>query len=530
MRKLGILLKNNIYTTFGISKLKRTQPIKLVGYLILALYVMFSIFITFSGYARFVADALNAYNLMTLMLVIFFVMATFMIFNFSIYDTKSNLFNAKDNDLLLSLPIKTSSILASRLLRMIIWNLLLSLVMLVPAVYVYVTSTTVTFNFFINIFVAFVLLPVIPTIIASIIGYFIAYLTSKVNFKNGIEIFLSFAIVGFIYYLMANGQNLLKLFINNQEMMMNVLKWAFYPIYLIYQTFTTNNYTDLLGYVGINIAVLLLFIVLLNKNYKKIINKLQENKVKTNYVMKDMSVSSPTKALFIKEVKRYFSSPIYVFNTSSGILILFVISIATIFYNTNQILTVLAISAENASMFELMIVLILFASFLSSTTSAAISLEGKSYWILKSLPIKEMKILDSKILLNLILVLPITIISIIILKFTLALEIGQVLLLILIAIISSLVASHLGLLVNLKFPKMDAISDVVIVKRSASVMISTLVPMVIIFGLAGLYSEIIKTLDFGIIISIFIGLMIIILIAERIMLIKWGVRKFRTID
>ena len=125
MRNLGILLKTNLKTVFGISKLKHEKPLKLIGYLLLAMYVVYSLFVTFGFYSELTADTLEKYNLVGFMLVLFFLMACLMIFNFTIYDSKSNMFNSSDNDMLLSMPIKTSTILTSRTFRIIIWNLLI---------------------------------------------------------------------------------------------------------------------------------------------------------------------------------------------------------------------------------------------------------------------------------------------------------------------------------------------------------------------------------------------------------------------
>lgn len=530
MKKLGILLKTNLFTTFNINKLKKEKPIKLVIYAILAAYIIFSLFITFSSYALLTADALEKYNLISFMLVLFFIIASFMVFNFTIYDSKSNMFNANDNDLLLSMPIKTSAIMASRLLRIIIWNLFTSLFIILPALYVYTTKINVTFSFYPKAVIIFLLLPIIPTVLASLIGYFIAYITSKVNFKNWIELFLSVLFMVGIYYLLGNSNKLLNMFVTNQETLIEIIKWLFYPIYLTYEVFNDNNYLSLILYIFINLLVFAAFVIPLSRSFRKIIVKLQENKSKSNYVMKTLKTNSQRRALLKKELKRYFSSPIYVLNTFFGVALMLIIAFASIFYDKNIILSVLDVSMQGISLFELLIIALLFVAFMSNTASASISLEGKNFWIVKSMPISPINVLNAKILLNMLIILPASFISIIILKFTINLTNFETLILIVIVSISSLVSSHFGLLVNLKFPKMDAVSDVVIVKRSISVMISILVPMIIIFALAGIYTELVKTIPSLTLISLFILLMLIIYVIEKWILLKWGVQKYKAIN
>ena len=529
MRNLGILLKTNLKTVFGISKLKHEKPIKLIGYFLLAAYVVYSLFVTFGFYSELTADTLEKYNLFGFMLVLFFLMACLMIFNFTIYDSKSNMFNSSDNDMLLSMPIKTSTILTSRTLRIIIWNLLTSAFIILPALYVYTTRIDVSFSFYPKALAVFLLLPIIPTILASLIGYFIAYITSKVNHKNWIELFLSVFIVVLIYLALGNAEKLLNLFISNQDTMIKVIKYAFYPIYLVYEIFDGNN-LSLLFYILINIVALLVFIIPLSKSYKKILMKLQENKSKSNYVMKSLKTNSLRKTLFKKELKRYFSSPIYVLNTFFGVAMILILAVATIFYDQKALLTALNVSVADSGIFELLMVFIVFVSFMSSTTSASISLEGKNFWIIKSLPIKPISSIDSKILLNLFIILPITFVSLIIFKVTIGLSIVQFLVLFITSIGAALASTHFGMLVNLKFPKMDAISDVVIVKRSLSTMIAVIAPMIVIFAVAGAYSELTKTISSNILLTIIILLLFIIFVIERKILTTWGVNKFKNID
>lgn len=531
MRKLGILLKTNLLTTFNINKFKKEKPIKLVLYLLFATYLIFSLSITFGAYAAFTAAALEKYNLISYMIIIFFILASFVTFVFTINDAKNNMFNANDNSLLLSMPIKTNIILASRLLKTIIWNLFISLFVIIPMLYVYATRVNITFSFYPKAIIIFLLLPIIPTIIASLIGYFIAYIASKVNFKNWIELFLSVFFIIIIYYLLGNGNKLLEMFITNQESLIKIIKWLFYPIYLTYEAFNNNNNNlSLILYIFINIVIFSIFVILLSRSFRKIIIKLQENKAKSNYVLKTLKTSSQRKALLKKEIKRYFSSPVYVLNTFFGIATMLIGAVASIFYDKNIILSVLDVNAQGTSLFELLIMFIIFVSFLSNTASASISLEGKNFWIVKSLPITPISILNIKLLFNILVIVPFSIISIIIFKFTLDLTSLQTLTLIIISLISSLVLSHFGLLMNLKFPKMDAVNDVAIVKRSASVMISIIIPIIIITSISGIYIDLEKSISMFELIRIFIILMVVILIIERLLLIKWGIKKLKIIN
>ncbi len=529
MRELILLLKTRFINTCNINKLHTIKKSKLLLFGLVAIYIVFSLLFTFYIYAEEAAKFFDQYQMMSFMLIIFFFVASFATFMFTIYNAKSAMFNAADNDLLISMPIKPSIILGSRLIYITLWNLLTAIFIMVPAFMVYTNYVDVSFSYYIVAFVVFLFLPIIPTILASIIGYIIAYFTSKSNVKNWVEIIISFIFIGLIYYGMVKIDVILNYIVVHIEDLKNILKWGFYPLYLINEIFNNYNYLSLILYVFINIGLFIIFTYLLSTNFKNIIARLQENKTKANYVMGHLKTRSIAITLYFKELKRYLSSPIYVFNTSFGVILLGIAALASIFYDKEQLINILGANGTS-SVYPLLITGLIFIAFLSSTTSSAISIERNNYWVLKMLPVSPRDIFKGKILLNLSLILPVAYISILIFYFTFGLTIEQLIIAIIIVTISSLVSTKFGLLVNLNFPKLDAISDVEIVKRSLSVTIAILVPMVIIFGVSGLYSSIEGLMSFKTFLIIIVILMTGINFIEYILLKTWGTKRFKEIN
>ena len=106
-----------------------------------------------------------------------------------------------------------------------------------------------------------------------------------------------------------------------------------------------------------------------------------------------------------------------------------------------------------------------------TTTATSISMEGKNWWILKSLPLSAKNILDGKILMNLLLILPFYFLSELFLIFALKPGAGELLWLILIPAEIILFSCVYGITVNLHFPVLEWESEVRIVKQSASAML-----------------------------------------------------------
>lgn len=528
MREIALLLKKDLRNTFGIDKLKKTKKTKLLLYGLLALYIIGSIGFSMTIYARTAADFLSKYNLLPYMILMFVVMASFSCFMFTIFSAKSRLFDSKDNDLLFSMPIKSKKIFASRFLSILIMNLLFSLIFLIPSIVIYALEVSVSPIFYLYILFIILFVTIIPTALASIFGYLVAKLTSMSKSKNIFEMIFSLVFIFGIYYFMANAQRFLLMFTENKELIDNIIKYGMYPFYLINMMLINNDVYSLLIYIVINIGVVYLFFTIFNKSYKKIISKLHEQKSKKNYKMKKLKASTQNKALIKKEAKRYFSSPIYVLNTSLGLIMLLIMAGATIFYSVDNILQAMEINTNNIDIFSLLIIAYTMLIFLSNTTSSSVSIEGKNFWLMKSLPIKYSRVLGAKILFNMILVIPVTIISTIILKYTLALTTIQLLLLIILSIVLSAASSQFGLLINLKFPKMDALSDEQIVKRSASSLISILVPLVLIMSLFPLITSL--KVDSNVFAIIILSTFTLIAIIEYIIIKKHGVKQVKNLQ
>lgn len=527
MRTLFILLKNNFINTIGINKILKKKPKKLLLYSFLILLFILYIISISSVYSSVVANYLMKYHMIGFLITMFFIMASFITFFFTMYKSKAGLFNANDNDMLLSMPIKTNDILASRLISMILWNLITVIFILGPTMVIYATKVNVTFSYYIYAILIVLLLPIIPSIIAGLLGYFTAYLTSKSNKKSWFEIAMYLLFTFTIFYISSNAQGIMSFIVKDPKAMENILKWGFYPVYLVNNIFTNNDSLSLLLFVIINVGLAVLFVLILGKSFKNIVSKLQENRTKSNYVMQRLKTKSINKALFVKDVKRYLSSPIYVLNTSIGMIMILGISIASLFYDKAKILAAINIPIKNAPSFEIVTLLVVLMVFLSNTACASISIEGNNFWIMKTLPIKVQNMFNSKLLLNILIVVPAMLISIVILKISFALTILQMLVVMLLAVLSVLVSSQFGLLMNLKFPKMDAINDVAAVKQSLSVIISTIVPLIIIATAAGVYSQ--TSFNFNILLLIVMIVFIILIIIERHLLNTWGIKRVKEI-
>ncbi len=526
--KLWSLFK---YTTLNNFKLGKNLKIKMVpqniiqiiiGILLVGVILAYSTLYSYMAYS-----GLNSYNAKEYLPAIFYIITAAISFMVTIYKAKGMLFDSTDNDMLFAMPIKFGTILANRILTLLSTNYLFSVLAFVPSVIIYAAFTPVNIMYFINAFIVLLFLPLIPTVIASLIGYIVAYLTSKFGSKKIIEIILTFV----IFFLVFIGANIisskLSMLVTNISQINDLFSRYGFVAYYAKDAIIAGNILSLLLYVISNLVIFGIFVLIFAKEYKVIISRLSTTRTSSKKAeIKYSNNSGIMSALLRKEFKRYFSSPIYVFNTAFGVISLLLVTIYTIFIQKDIITQIMQGEGISLPIYGLVLCITAFIASMSNTTCSSISLEGKSLWLTKSLPVKVKDLFKSKIILNILVVLPITVICILLFAITLKLTLFQVLTNILIVTVLTIFVAQFGLIINLKYPKLNFVSDTQVVKQSAATLIGILVPMTIIMIVIFAFtfvSEYISLELYSLIISTIVGG--ICLIQNKI-LNGYGIKRF----
>ena len=110
---------------------------------------------------------------------------------------------------------------------------------------------------------------------------------------------------------------------------------------------------------------------------------------------------------------------------------------------------------------------------LTSTTAASLSLEGKNRWIMCSAPTQARTVYNSKIAVNLTVILPVLYISAIFIRIAITCSLMQTVLLFIIPTVYTFFISVLGVYLNIKFPKYDWTSEYYAVKGGAISVLAT---------------------------------------------------------
>lgn len=237
-------------------------------------------------------------------------------------------------------------------------------------------------------------------------------------------------------------------------------------------------------FAGISILVSVIFTVVVSYFYQSL-NTITSNYATTRYEDKPLKISSPFKAMYKREFYRYFSCTIYALNSTIGIILLFVASVLLLFISPEILEKQIGIIGLNQILREVLPFVIAVFITMTSTASASLSLEGKSRWIMCSIPVRAIDIFNAKIAVNLTVIFPFMLISTVLLGITMKVSLIQTVFLCIVPTVYALFISVFGMYMNVKFPKYDWTSEYYAIKGgSISVlssmgvgMLSSLIPL-----------------------------------------------------
>ena len=467
---------------FRINTKKKNNFTKIILPIILTLVLMGAMY----SYSELIMEQLKPVNMQFVLLTLFVIITSALTLIEGIYKSGNLLFNCKDDNLLLSLPIKRGTVLFIRVFKFYVFELLYNSLFLLPAIIVYAINMNPGITYYIVSIIGLLVFPIVPILLSCIIGTFITFIASKFKGKNLVQTILTMSLLIGIMYFSYNSEGLLTNIAKNASNINDFITKLYYPAGAYIELVTKFSALKLIEFVIVNLVLFIITIILIGKVYFNInsgVKTIKTTKSKREYEIK---TSSPIKALIKKELGRFISSPVFVTNAGFG-LVLYILgcilavakfdSIANVFTQAE-----VAISVEYINNYIPVILFgfICFASFMTSITSSMISLEGKSINILKSLPIKPYTIVNSKVLTAVLIMIPCLLIGDIIVFIKFRFDLLNMVLILIASTLLPLISETIGIIVNLKYPRMDAKNDTEVVKQSMSSAVSVFIGMLLL--------------------------------------------------
>lgn len=487
MKKLYSLIRACMTSDMSLFRFKTNKNNKLS--ILLPLFISGYLMYMIWNLSNSLFEKLSPLNLSYLLLSLFVLSISIMTFIEGIYKSGPLVFNCKDDQLLLSLPIKRSTVLFVRIFKFYLFELLFNSLFLLPIMVSYISwDSDLSWTYFLTSFIMLLLLPIIPIVLSCILGFITSSLSSKFKYKNAAQIIISMGVLVGVLALSFNMDGILEYIIKNSSNINELVTKIYYPAGIYAKLVNDFNIVDLLIFVMVHVGVFAISIVILSKFYFKINTRLKSVSSTSKRVNIDsltIKSKSVTRSLVKKEMSTFFKTPVFIINAGFS-LVLFLIAVIVIALKHDTIMPLLIAQLSALDLKEeiimnnipiIILILISFASYMTSITNSIVSLEGRNITILKSLPIKTKTILMGKILACLKITTPVLFIGDIILFIVLKINVIDSLLLLILSILIPLVSHFIGLIVNLKYPNLNWENSAEVVKQSTSSFISVMLGM-----------------------------------------------------
>ena len=484
MKKYISLIKACMTSDMNIFKIKQKKDNKKSN-ILLFIFLCFCFMFTVWSNANMYFEQLAPLHLQDLVLPIFVFMISFFTIIEGAYKTGPLLFNCKDDQLLLSLPLPKRVVLFVRIFKFYVFELMFNTILFVPLIIAYLRwAESLPWTFYLSSIVMIFFLPIIPIVISCIIGTIITSLSSHFKLKNFAQIVFATIFIMAVLGLSLKMDKVFEYLANHATSVNDFISKLYYPSGAYYNLVTNFHFKDLILFIVINLIVYAFSIYVLSTFYFKINTRLKNvtttsKKVKFNQlVIKKHSVYY---SIVKKELATFFNTPVFIVNAGFGLVLYLVIVIAISIKESLVASLSTGILPENFSnMSVIAFLLILFSGFMTSITNSLISLEGKNINILKSLPIETKTILLSKILSCLVITTPVLFVGNILLWIRFRLPILHVLFFLILSILVPLASHFIGIIINLKYPKLDFENATEVVKQSASSFLSVMIGMILL--------------------------------------------------
>ncbi len=450
-----------------IGKSKRTQAKSIL--LFIGLFAFVGVALGFNYFSM--ADALHPLGLAQSVLTLGILTSSLILIFLNTKSFGENFYNAKDYEMLSSMPIKSVYIILAKYISLLMVSTLFVLFSLLPAYIAYFIYYPVTVLNVIYCLLSFVFIPAFSQFLGCVISWISNLISSRMSNKNLIAGILGviFAVLLVVVVTLLGTENMADMFVNNFPLSIKIVM----PIvYFLNQAITTSNILYFLAFIGVNLLYVLASAGIIILGYKKINTNFATTTQKHNYKSLEYNPTSVFVQLLKKESKKFFSTAPYFINVMVGPILALCLPFV-----------LLAVANEVASLSPNLLVIICTVGAVAlvgvaPASATAISVEGSSIKTLKALPISHTNVLWAKVTFNFLLNLPAVFISQVLMAIILKINIWSALLAIIIGIVILYFISLSSLFLNLIYPKLEWTSVAYVVKQSISVLLAMLVDMI----------------------------------------------------
>lgn len=392
----------------------------------------------------------------------------------SVFFAKSQLFEARDNELLLSLPVKPGDILISRLVMLLVINLVFSLPVVIPVIIVRCSLGAVGGYEVLAFALVFALLPFFALAVSALFGWLFSIITAHIGTGKGvIGMLLCVALILGYSWLMIKLNTGLLSDAQSQAQAIADSVGSSSPLYAVGAAIALGR-GDLLAIIcAVFVAVSAAAYLLLERNFIRTAT-MKRGGVRNKYVEKREAAKAPDVALLGREFARFFSSSAYMVNAGLGAIMMIIAAVALVIKRAD-ITELFSMPGISAQLCPLLLAAICLLGSMNFVSAPSVNLEGRSLWIAQSLPVTVQQVLCAKLRLHLYICLIPALIASLAAVFVARPDAADAAALIIIPLLFGVFTGILGLVENLRHPSLDWSNEAQAVKTGVGLLFTMLI-------------------------------------------------------
>lgn len=472
-----VLLKTMFASTSYINALKHADKQKkkktrasLIGVCVLAVYLTVMVGLlaySMASYGYGDTVPLTVATVITLMSLVF-----------TLLKSNGYLYGFKEYDMLMAMPFPVSTIVTDKFLYMYLrdlrWDVLVSFSALIgyaaalkPGPLTYVAWILLT------PFITFA-----PMVLASLIGVLVAGVGARSKHKNLVQIILIYIFIIPLFFI----QYIINYLISNDKVgdtfsqtaqMAAAVGKVIPTVGWFGKAVTGGSVLSFILMIAVSLALFAALIAIISRSYRRINTGLAGRAVhrKAKKASGQYKKRSVITSIAYKEYKRLSGSIAAATNILLGCIMALLFGLILLFVKADTIVQLFTHGVEvDVSPYKLMwpMIVYFFVGMLP-TTAPSPSLEGKNYWIIKSLPVDPMTIYKGKMLFNLCVFVPSGVFATVSGMHSLGAEPVEYLLAIILIVVQCLFSTAYGMRCGIKHVKLEWENEMEVVKQGSAV-------------------------------------------------------------
>ena len=405
------------------------------------------------------------------------------------------LFAYKDYDFIMSLPVKKNIVIYSRVAALYGTEIAWSAVTMLPVFVAYFGVMPMTPLRLLGALFAIVLGPNLAVSVVILLAFGIAALAAKLHFKSlGMVIGGIVGLIVMVFYVI--GMLYLPSTINNASTasslnlatavysIANTVGLVYIPSLWVADVFATGSLMSLFLFVLVSIAAPAVIVAIISRFNDRINAMVTQTTVQKKFATTQIAtkVSSPFTALIRKELQTLIGYPAFFFNSVFGCVLMIILAFLSLFVSLPTLAQAIDSSIDAQTLLPTIKSIVgMFITWFGTmmycaacSASISYSLEGRSNWLMATMPVSSRQIFGSKIAANLLYVGFASVVSQILFLLAGHITVSTALRNVILPLCICFLVSNIGMAIDVRRPNFEwtAITD--LTKRSLSVMVSSL--------------------------------------------------------